>query len=389
MNFWTDSTGRILSPFTAPWSLRPGGRLTLTSGLPVTTSDVTNATTVYYTPYVSNVITLWNGNAWQPIAFNEVSLLLQSIFQTRLTTTGVTNVPVNSPLIKSIPSTTGIQVGDMVDEHNSVFGGGCYVISVDSATQVTTNTSSNVGGTNTFYFNNPCYDIFGYLDTNNGLMLTTVGWASRTTRATALALTDGLLTLSTDKTRLYLGTIYLTSAYAGKFATNSYFTADSMLNRLVWNNYNRVVRPMFYQPSVGSWAYGAAAWRFANGYNGMASGGATSPLAAVNFVCGQSEDSASAEVLCPMNSSAGTAGNVALAIDTSLSAPAPTSVDSGNEVSTGEGGIIGVSDASCNRPFAAGYHYIGWLEYCRAGTLTMYGLAGPGNLGCMWGSIRA
>ena len=36
----------------------PGGRLTLTSGTPVTTSDVTSATTIYYTPAVHNIIVL-------------------------------------------------------------------------------------------------------------------------------------------------------------------------------------------------------------------------------------------------------------------------------------------------------------------------------------------
>jgi hypothetical protein len=57
----------------------PGGRLTLTSGLPVTTSDVTGATTVYYTPYVNNVICLWDGKLWMPTIFAEVSLALGTL----------------------------------------------------------------------------------------------------------------------------------------------------------------------------------------------------------------------------------------------------------------------------------------------------------------------
>ena len=52
---------------------QPGGRLTLTSGTPVTTSDVTGATTVYYTPYVHNTIVLWDGARWRPVTFSEVS----------------------------------------------------------------------------------------------------------------------------------------------------------------------------------------------------------------------------------------------------------------------------------------------------------------------------
>src|SRR5215831_16727013 len=37
----------------------PGLRLTLTSGAPVPTSDVTGTGTLYYTPYTSGAITYW------------------------------------------------------------------------------------------------------------------------------------------------------------------------------------------------------------------------------------------------------------------------------------------------------------------------------------------
>ena len=59
--------------------VRPGGRLTLTSGTPVTTSDVTGATSIYYTPYLSNVICLWDGNVWKPVEFAEVTLALGTL----------------------------------------------------------------------------------------------------------------------------------------------------------------------------------------------------------------------------------------------------------------------------------------------------------------------
>jgi hypothetical protein len=50
------------------------GRLTLTSGVPVTTSDVTAATSVYWTPFNGNRISLYNGSAWEIHAFAELSL---------------------------------------------------------------------------------------------------------------------------------------------------------------------------------------------------------------------------------------------------------------------------------------------------------------------------
>lgn len=57
----------------------PGGRLTLTSGTPVTTSDVTGATTVYYTPYIYDRVMLWTGSAWQAYTFTEKSLALGTV----------------------------------------------------------------------------------------------------------------------------------------------------------------------------------------------------------------------------------------------------------------------------------------------------------------------
>jgi len=45
-------------------STEPGGRLTLTSGTPVTSADVTAVATLYYTPYKHNKVPLYDGSAW-------------------------------------------------------------------------------------------------------------------------------------------------------------------------------------------------------------------------------------------------------------------------------------------------------------------------------------
>lgn len=50
------------------------GRLTLTTAVPVTTSDVTGATTIFFTPYAGNQISTFNGSAWRSSAFSEKSL---------------------------------------------------------------------------------------------------------------------------------------------------------------------------------------------------------------------------------------------------------------------------------------------------------------------------
>lgn len=64
------------NPRSTPISPRePCGRLTLTTGVPVTTSDVTAATTVYYAPYGGcNSISTYNGSVWVQQTFAEISI---------------------------------------------------------------------------------------------------------------------------------------------------------------------------------------------------------------------------------------------------------------------------------------------------------------------------
>ena len=50
------------------------GRLTLTTGVPVTTSDVTAAETLYFTPFRGNRIALYDGTNWVMRSFTELSI---------------------------------------------------------------------------------------------------------------------------------------------------------------------------------------------------------------------------------------------------------------------------------------------------------------------------
>lgn len=51
----------------------PGGRLTLTTAMPVTTSDVTGATTIRYTPFKHDKVMLFDGSRWRIRTFTELS----------------------------------------------------------------------------------------------------------------------------------------------------------------------------------------------------------------------------------------------------------------------------------------------------------------------------
>jgi hypothetical protein len=53
------------------------GRLTLTTGTPVTTSAVNSSTTLYFTPYLGSRVALWSvGFGWLMYSFSEVSITL-------------------------------------------------------------------------------------------------------------------------------------------------------------------------------------------------------------------------------------------------------------------------------------------------------------------------
>lgn len=58
------------------------GRLTLTSNTPVTTSDVTAATTLYFTPFNGSKIALYNGYFWHYYTLTELSIAIPSTTNT-------------------------------------------------------------------------------------------------------------------------------------------------------------------------------------------------------------------------------------------------------------------------------------------------------------------
>lgn len=55
------------------------GRLTLETGVPVSTTDQTAKTTIYFTPFKGNAIALYSGSAWVRKTFSEISLALGTL----------------------------------------------------------------------------------------------------------------------------------------------------------------------------------------------------------------------------------------------------------------------------------------------------------------------
>jgi hypothetical protein len=59
-----------------PTVIAPQGYLTATSGTPIITSDVVAGTAVYYTPFVGNLVPIYNGSSMIPTTFTELTLTL-------------------------------------------------------------------------------------------------------------------------------------------------------------------------------------------------------------------------------------------------------------------------------------------------------------------------
>lgn len=261
---------------------RAQGRLTLTTGVPVTTADVTAATTLYFTPFHGNKIGIYDGTAnWAVINFTEKSI--------------------------AIPATT-----------------------------------------------NTMYDVFG---TNTGgvLGLVLTAWTNDTTRATALALQDGIYVKSGTTTQRYLGTIR-TTAVSGQ-------TEDSQLKRYVWNYYNRVDRPMFATDStVPSWTYTLSTYRQAN----------ANTANQVEAITGVSEDLVEISVHASAVNGAGTYIGTGIGINSTTTNSAQTT--GGVCFSTGSAANV---DAQYKGTPPVGKNVYVWLEASQAtSTTTWYSSSG-------------
>lgn len=198
-------------------------------------------------------------------------------------------------------------------------------------------------------------DIFAYW-TGSQINLQQVNWTNANTRATALGTQDGVYVLSTDTTKLYLGTIAL-NASSG--------VEDSLVNRLVWNYYNRVQRKLLWNPAASSWTYNALAWRLANG------GTDANGKPQVACVIGVSEQPTIVTVMA--QASLLNSYLVAIAIGAASTTPQGDCRDAGYIAGSGVSSANTITMAML-KDYSLGYQAYSWLETTQstAGT-TVYG----------------
>lgn len=211
----------------------PQGRLTLSTAVPVMTSTVSGATTVYYTPHMGRYVPIYSGSAWV-----------------------MTDV-----------------------------GG--------ELSQATTDATKSPAACAT----NSNYDLFVWSDGGTARCTRGPAWSSDTARGTGAGTTEleRIAGFLTNKNAITNGPAANRGTYVGTIRTNGSSQVDWILGGSasggvaaslgVWNAYNRVDVAGYSQDATASWSYATATWRAANNSNN----------ARVSFVCGLADDTVRAD----------------------------------------------------------------------------------------------
>lgn len=362
-----------LVPITTADQLAANVRLTLTSGVPITSTDVTLGTVIYATPYRGNAMPLYDGTAWTSVAFSEMSIKTTDA-QTGTTANG-------SAIISGLTDTSKLMRGMLVTGTN--VGAAAVISSINSATQVTVSVNSTGNGTNTITFktnsssvSSPTkpIDIFCVLVSGSPTLRFGNSWTNATTRADAVAAgTNGVyvntnIINSGDSNSVpagqgtYLGTM---------MGVNTGDVSDDIGFRHLWNNYNRTRRRFIVEESTASWTYSTAAYRQAR----------ASVVNQVSMVVGLNEDNVQVEVYALVVNSTATPRLVSVGIGLDSTTVNNAAVMDQIHVIAGQRNSL---KANCVIYPGIGWHYLAWLEYgAGADTQTWTGLSASslGNTG--------
>jgi hypothetical protein len=248
-------------------------RLSLVSGSPIPSTDQTGKSTLYYTPYVNNLLSLYAGGRFVLNYCDEIAL--------PLTLTSGKNYDVFAFTSSATPSSTNTGTEVLTFAGATGWATGSEVTADATGGGLT-------AGTNYFYraasaTTGSLYDTLAHAlaggatglvnltasitATLNAISLELgAAWTDDTTRADALATLAGIFVKSADNTRLWLGTIR---------ASGTNTTEDSDANRYVANFYNAVHRRLYCSPgytddnALTTYTFSnTASWAEANGGTG-------------------------------------------------------------------------------------------------------------------------
>ena len=334
------------------------GRLTLTTGIAVTNTNVTGATTIYFTPYVGDRITIYDGTRLRMYSFTEISLALGTLVNAQAydvfiyDNSGTITLEFAEWKNATVTMTQATPCVVTWSGHGMVTGNS-FTLTTSGAlyTGLTANTQYFVTkiDANSFKLSTSLVNL------DAGTFIATTGSQSGTqtghhpqARQTQLVQQNGAQYKTGALTRRYLGTFCTTTTTT---------TEDSTSNRYLWNNCNRLERPLSVTDSTTNWTYTTATWRQvrATSTNG------------VNFVTGIVEDNVSAEALAVAVN--GTGAWIAPGIGVNV-----TSANSAQIRGAGSGSTSMTLGAFYRGYPGLGFNTLNWLEISQAvGTTTWYG----------------
>lgn len=259
-----------------------GGRLSLTSSTPITAVDVSEASTVYYTPFETGQITLWTGSEWEMFWFDEISF---------------------TPDFSLLTSSTN-------------------------------------------------YDVFAYAVGDQVFLELGPAWSGNNTRSSGVTYFRGILCLTVDPTRRYIGTLRTTSSNR---------LEDSTARRFIWNFYHQRRRHMSVVEATSSWTFATTinVWRQVR----------QSAANKFEYVCGQPVELEASGALSANGNAVGIIFGPGVGIDS-------TNVNSAQifNASITASGTWGFATCQYRGVPSLGYHAINWLETSNwgpTGTMTM------------------
>ena len=337
------------------------GRLTLTSGTSVTTTDVTGATSIYFAPYNGDRISIYDGTRLCLYSFTQLTLALGTLVKAMAYDIFIYDnagtLTLESLKWKNLSGVTiTIAAPGVVTwtAHGMATGNTCVFTTtgaLPTGLAVDTEYYVTVVDANTFKLSTTRALLAA------GTFITTSGSQSGThtgntpqQRNTALVAQNGAWYKTGDLTRRYLGTFHTTTTTT---------TEDSVAHRFLWNAHNRMQRLLKVVEGTDSWNYSTATWRQAN----------ASAANQFDFVIGLSEDLLNAKIAITGNNSNGPmAFSVGVGIDsTNTNTALIFGVASAKAIS-------GVVSCDYSGFPGVGYHAAVWLEISLAsGTTTWYG----------------
>jgi len=244
----------------ANYEIKNDLRLSLTSGTPVTTTDVTYsaAQTLYATPYSGGLISLYDGSNWQQYFTSEISLALGTLTNAVgydvfcYANSGVPTLEFTAWTNSTTRATNLTRQNGILCKTGSLtrrYLGSFYNAGNQSSTVTITNASPAV----------ITYTSHG-LAVNAPVVFTTDGALPTgiTAGTTYYVASIGTIAANTFNISATPGGALINTSSAGSgthTCTVPTYTEDSISNRFLFNYYNATPRVMRYMPPAGNYTY--------------------------------------------------------------------------------------------------------------------------------------